>query len=169
MARLDQELTARLERLATSEGVELVAVEVMGTARKPIVRLVLDREASGVSLADCETVSRQASVLLDAYDPFPGSFTLEVTSPGLDRKLYRDNDYVRFARQPVRARMRPGYPPPRLIDGVLEGKAEGVVRLRDDRGVLHELPAGELLDVRLAPFAQTAGAQKKPSGRKHQR
>jgi ribosome maturation factor RimP len=169
MARLDQELTARLERLAESEGIELVAVEVMGTARKPIVRLVLDREVGGVSLADCENVSRQASVLLDAYDPFPNAFTLEVSSPGLDRKLYRDNDYVRFAGQQVRARMRPGYPPPRLIDGVLEGKAEGVVRLRDDQGVLHELPASELLDVRLTPFAAPAQKQKKQSGRKHQR
>ena len=169
MARLDQELTARLERLAASEGVELCAVEVMGTARKPIVRLVLDREVGGVSLADCENVSRQASVLLDAYDPFPGTFTLEVTSPGLDRKLYRDKDYVRFAGQPVRARMRPGYPPPRLIDGVLEGKADGLVRVRDNKGVLHELPAGELLDVRLTPFAAAATAEKKHSGRKHQR
>jgi ribosome maturation factor RimP len=169
MARLDQELTARLERLAASEGVELCAVEVMGTARKPIVRLVLDREVGGVSLADCENVSRQASVLLDAYDPFPSAFTLEVTSPGLDRKLYHDKDYARFAGQPVRVRMRPGYPAPRLFDGALEGKADGVVRVRDDKGVLHELPASELLDVRLAPFSRVAEAQKKHSGRKQQR
>lgn len=169
MARLDHELVERLERLAAAEGVELVAVEVLGTARKPIVRLILDREPEGVSLADCELVSRQASVLLDAYDPFPGAFTLEVTSPGLDRKLYRDKDYTRFAGQPVRARMRPGFPPPRLIDGALEGRADGLVRVRDDKGVLHELPASEVLDVRLAPFRKSPGSSEKRSGRKHQR
>jgi ribosome maturation factor RimP len=169
MARLDPELMARLERLATSEGVELLAVEVAGTARKPMVRLVLDREVGGVSLADCENVSRQASVLLDAYDPFPGSFTLEVTSPGLDRKLYKDKDYVRFAGQLVRVRMRPGYPPPRVFDGTLEGKADGMVRVRDDKGTLHELLANEVLDVRLTPFKAASPAPSKGSGRKHQR
>jgi ribosome maturation factor RimP len=150
MARLPQDLLARLGRLAQGEGVELVAVEVGGTARKPVVRLVLDRESGGVTLSDCESVSRQASVLLDAYDPFPGTFTLEVSSPGLDRKLYSDKDFVRFGGHRVRVRMRPGWPAPRVIDGTLEGRAEGFVRVRDDAGVSHRLPEGNVLDARLA-------------------
>ncbi|MEW6337442.1 MAG: ribosome maturation factor RimP [Acidobacteriota bacterium] len=164
MGRLDENLTARLERLAAGEGLELLAVEVMGTARKPIVRLVLDRPEQGVSLEDCELVSRQASVLLDAHDPFPGSYTLEVTSPGLDRKLYSDNDYVRFSGQPVRVRMRPTWTrTSRLVEGVLEGRGEGVVRVRDRKGALVELPVDEVFETRLDPFAPGAT---EPGGRR---
>ncbi|OFV81802.1 MAG: hypothetical protein A2Y78_01635 [Acidobacteria bacterium RBG_13_68_16] len=151
MARLPQDLLARLGRLAQSEGIELVAVEVGGTARKPVVRLVLDREPAGVTLADCESVSRQASVMLDAYDPIPGKFTLEVSSPGLDRKLYNDKDFVRFEGRTVRIRMRPGWPAPRVFGGTLEGRADGFVRVRDHGGVTHRLPEGDVLDARLAP------------------
>jgi ribosome maturation factor RimP len=164
MARLDEELLARLERLAAGEGLELLAAEVTGTARKPTVRLVLDRPEKGVSLEDCELVSRQASVLLDAHDPFPGAYTLEVTSPGLDRKFYSDNDYVRFAGQPVRVRMRPTWTrTSRLIEGVLEGREGGVVRVRDRKGAVIELPEDELFETRLDPFAPGAAA---PDGRR---
>ena len=110
MARLSEDLMARLERLAASEGLELLAVEVGGTARRPVVRLFIDREQGGVLLAHCESVSRQASVLLDVHDPFPGTFTLEVSSPGIDRKLYNENDFTRFAGSPVRVRMKPTWP-----------------------------------------------------------
>ena len=151
MARLPEDLLARLGRLAQGEGVELLAVEVAGTARKRVVRLILDREPGGVTLADCEAVSRQASVLLDAYDPFPGAFTLEVSSPGLDRKLYNDKDFVRFEGFKVRVRMRPGWSPPRLIEGTLKGRADGFVRVRDGAGVTHRLPEGDVHDTRLAP------------------
>jgi ribosome maturation factor RimP len=154
MAQLPEDLLARLGRLAHGEGVELVAVEVGGTARKRVVRLVLDREPGGVTLADCESVSRQASVLLDAYDPFPGAFTLEVSSPGLDRKLYSDKDFLRFEGRAVRVRMRPGWPPPRVVEGTLEGRREGVVRVRDHAGVTHALPEGDMLETRLTPFKE---------------
>lgn len=151
MAHLPEDLLARLGRLAQGEGVELVAVEVGGTARKRVVRLVLDREPGGVTLPDCEVVSRQASVLLDAYDPFPGAFTLEVSSPGLDRKLYNTNDFVRFEGRAVRVRMRPGWPAPRVIEGTLQGRSEGFVRVRDRAGVTQQLPEGDVLETRLAP------------------
>jgi len=164
MGRLAEELEARLARLATSEGTELLAIEVVGPARKPTVRLVLDREG-GVSLADCERVSRQASVLLDAYDPFPGAFTLEVTSPGLERKFYSEQDYVRFAGQPVRVRMRPTWPQSRLIEGVLVARGQGVVRIRDREGTEHALPEEEVFETRLAPFLKLEPPRRRHHGR----
>jgi ribosome maturation factor RimP len=157
MARLPQEVLERLEKLAAGEGLELLAVEVMGTARRPTVRLVLDREG-GVSLGDCESVSRQASALLDTYDPFPGRWELEVTSPGVERKFYQERDWERFAGQPVRVRLRPTWTGNRLVEGVLVGKSEGVVRVRDRREVVHELPEGQVFETRLAPFAEQADA-----------
>jgi len=166
MAHLSEDLLARLGRLAEGEGLELVAVEVGGTARTPVVRLILDREPGGVTLADCESVSRQASVLLDAYDPFPGAFMLEVSSPGLERKLYTDKDFVRFTGNAVRVRMRPSFPAPRVFNGNLEGRTGGTVRVRDRAGVTHELPAGEVFETRLAPHLDEMQAPAKRRGRK---
>ena len=155
MGRLPEDLLAGLERLARSEGLELLAVEVAGTARTPTVRLVLDREG-GVSLGDCENVSRQASVLLDTHNPFPDAFTLEVTSPGLERKFYKQEDYTRFAGQAVRVRMRPSWRGSKTVDGVLEGKQGGMVRVRDRQDLLLELPEIEVFETRLQPFAAAA-------------
>ncbi len=165
MTKLSEDLVGRLGRLAASEGLELLAVEVGGTARRPVVRLVLDRYPGGVSLADCESVSRQASALLDAYDPFPGAFTLEVSSPGIDRKLYSDNDFVRFAGSAVRVRMKPTWPAPRVLEGFLEGRAAGVILLRDGAGVTHELPEREVFETRLDAHAADEGKRPKQRGR----
>jgi ribosome maturation factor RimP len=166
LARLADELLGRLERLATSEGVELVAVEMGGTAHKAIVRLVLDRADGAISLADCELVSRQASVLFDAYDALQGPFTLEVSSPGLERKLYNDKDFTRFSGRAVRVRMRPSWPPPRVIAGVLEGRADGFVKVRDAAGVVAELPEAEVSETRLAPQPEEPAQRPRRRGRK---
>ena len=157
MARLSQEVLERLEKLAAGEGLELLAVEVMGVARRPTVRLVLDREG-GVSLGDCESVSRQASALLDTYDPFQGRWDLEVTSPGLERKFYQERDWERFAGRTVRVRLRPTWTGNRLVEGVLVGRSEGVVRVRDRHEVVHELPEQQVFETRLVPFAEEAAA-----------
>ncbi len=166
MAHLPEELVARLERLARSEGLELVAVETAGSARRPVVRLVIDRPV-GVTLAECELVSRQASVILDTEDPFPGAYTLEVSSPGLDRKLYKDADFQRFAGETVKVRMRPTWSGPRTLVGTLAGRDGGVVRVSDDSGVEHALPHSEIFEVRLAPFAKPAA--RAPKGKRTQR
>jgi ribosome maturation factor RimP len=166
MAHLSEDLLARLGRLAEGEGLELVAVEVGGTARKPVVRLVLDREPGGVTLADCEAVSRQASVLLDAHDPFPGAFTLEVSSPGLERKLYSEKDFIRFEGRGVRVRMCPSWPAPRVFEGTLKGRAGGAVVMTDRAAVTHELPEHEIFETRLAPHLDETEAPLKHRGRK---
>jgi ribosome maturation factor RimP len=160
MAKLAEDLVTRLERLAQSEGMELLAVEVGGTARRPVVRLILDRDAGGVSLGDCENLSRQASLLFDAYDPFPSAFTLEVSSPGLDRKLYRDKDFTRFAGAAVRVRMKPTWPPPRVVEGTLVGRSGGHVRVLDGTGVERLLPEGEVFDTRLVPQLEPAARKR---------
>jgi ribosome maturation factor RimP len=164
VTKLQQELIERLERLAADEGTELLAVDVVGIARSPTVRLVLDRPEGGVTLADCERVSRQASVLLDAYDPFPGRYNLEVTSPGLDRKLYRPEDYLRFAGRQVLVRMRPTWKGGKQVRGALGAVADGYVALLDHTGEVAQLPETEIFEIRLAPFSEEA-----PTGRRGKR
>ncbi|HPS77320.1 MAG TPA: ribosome maturation factor RimP [Thermoanaerobaculaceae bacterium] len=169
MAQLNEELTTRLERLAAAEGLELVHVEIVGTARKPVVRLFIDREPGGVTLDDCENVSRQASALLDAYDPMPGAFTLEVSSPGLDRKLYSERDWVRFAGQAVRVRMRPGWKGTRTLDGVIVGLQGDVAVIECLDGTRPSLPVNEMLEARLSPFGPVSRALEQQQGRKQKR
>jgi ribosome maturation factor RimP len=166
MAQLPEELMAQLGRLVASEGMELVAVEVTGGFRRPVVRLVLDRPA-GVTLADCELISRQASVILDTHDPFPAAYSLEVTSPGLDRKLYNEIDFNRFAGEMVKVRMRPTWRGQRVLTGVLNGIAGGAVRVADSPDTEHLLPLHEIFEARLAPFAKPPGSPAK--GKRKQR
>ena len=166
MAHLPEELLARLARLAEGEGLELVAVETAGSARRPVLRLVLDKP-DGVTLAECELVARQASVILDTDDPFPRAYSLEVSSPGLDRKLYGEKDYVRFAGETVKVRMRPAWQGPRAFTGVLEGMAGGAVRVADDTGNEVAFPLNEIFEVRLAPFAKPVAHA--PKGKRKQR
>jgi ribosome maturation factor RimP len=85
------ELLPELEQVAESAGCELVHAELKGT----VLRLILDKP-EGVTLADCERVSKQVSALLDVLDFGSQRYVLEVSSPGLDRPLYRPRDYERF-------------------------------------------------------------------------
>lgn len=151
--KLAEELVARLSRLAADEGADLLAVETSGTARRVRVVVILDHE-EGVTLQQCERVSRQASVLLDAYDPFPGPFTLEVSSPGLDRKFYSSDEYQRFAGEDVKVRMKPGWPGKRVVEGRLAGVRDGQVQVEDLDGTVHLLPQQQVFETRLAPFLQ---------------
>lgn len=91
-AIIDETLRSELEAVAEAAGCELLHVDFGGG----VLRLTLDRAMGSVTLDDCATVSRQASALLDVLDFDPGRYVLEVTSPGLDRPLYRPEDYDRF-------------------------------------------------------------------------
>ena len=94
--RIVDHARAIAERVASSEGLEVVDVEWSGSGRRGALRIFIDK-AGGVSLSDCETVSKQVSIILDVEDVIPdGAYTLEVSSPGLDRKLVKPSDYERF-------------------------------------------------------------------------
>jgi ribosome maturation factor RimP len=82
------------ERVAASEGLEVLEVEMRG-GRPALLRIVIDKEA-GVTHQDCETVSRQMSAILDVEDLIAHSYTLEVSSPGAERKLTREGEFARF-------------------------------------------------------------------------
>jgi ribosome maturation factor RimP len=87
------EITPQIEEVAQAAGCELVHAEVKGG----VLRLFVDRLEGGVTLADCQLVSKQVSALLDVLDFGTGRYVLEVSSPGLDRQMYKPADYDRFA------------------------------------------------------------------------
>ena len=109
-------------------GMELVQVEVKREPGGAIVRLFIDK-LGGVTLDDCSRVSRQLSAQLDVDDPFEHRYTLEVSSPGLDRPLYGPRDYERFAGRMVRVTAYEPIDGQRRFVGRLLGLVEGTVRL----------------------------------------
>ena len=98
-ASLTTELLAELTAVAEAQGCELLHADF----RSGTLCLILDREG-GVRLEDCEAVSKQASAVLDVADFGSGRYTLEVSSPGLDRQLYGPRDFDRFQGRRVRVR-----------------------------------------------------------------
>lgn len=105
--RLRDLLTATVERL----GYDLVAVEWTGSTRGRVLRLSIDKPG-GVDADDCARTSEQVSPLLDAEDPIEGRYTLEVSSPGIERPVQRPQDYARFRGFRVKLRLIEGHIPP---------------------------------------------------------
>jgi ribosome maturation factor RimP len=96
------EIMPELASVAATSGCELLHAEIKGG----VMRLILDKPEGGVTLADCQLVSKQVSHLLDVLDFGAGRYVLEVSSPGLDRQLYRPGDYDRFAGRLARVTLQ---------------------------------------------------------------
>jgi len=97
-----EKVTAIAERVAASEGLEIVEVDFKGSGRRRVLRIVIDKP-SGVTHADCETISQQVGTILDIEDVVPGgSYQLEVSSPGVERKLTKPKDFERFTGRKIR-------------------------------------------------------------------
>jgi ribosome maturation factor RimP len=107
------------EPLVANEGMEIVDVEYHREPRGATLRLFLDRDG-GVSLDDLAPFSRRVGDLLDAYDVVPGSYTLEVSSPGINRRLRTPEHFRRFIGRKVRIRTRAPIDGRRVFTGVLE-------------------------------------------------
>ena len=93
------------ERVAIDHGVELVHAEVAGPENNPIVRIFIDKP-QGVTHEDCSAVSTHLGTILDVEDFIHASYTLEVSSPGLERGLYKRADYERFAGSNAKLKTR---------------------------------------------------------------
>jgi len=145
---LNATLTEQLRSLVASEGLALVTTEMVGTGAKSILRLVVDGP-DGVTLDQCATISHQASALLDVEDPLAHGYTLEVSSPGLDRKLYSEEDFKRFSGQRINVRMAPSFRQHRTVAGELLGFEDGVVSINTDSGERVDLPFDEVFEARL--------------------
>lgn len=146
---IQQQLREELAAVAADAGCDLLEAGFHGG----VLRLVLDHP-EGVTLAHCETVSRQASALLDVSDFGPGRYTLEVSSPGLDRKLYGTSDYERFRGERVKVTWRSPEAGKRTIVGGLEGfrpEQGGALLVAGEDGAQHEIRINDLVEARLEP------------------
>jgi ribosome maturation factor RimP len=127
-------IEAIAQRVAESEGLEVVQVEVLGGGGSRVVRIFIDKPG-GVSHADCALVSEQVGAILDVEDVIPGGrYNLEISSPGLERKLVKPQDYERFQGKKAKVTLREPVENQRHWEGVLAGVADGVISLDAEGG-----------------------------------
>ncbi len=149
-----QEVASKIEEIARrvteSEGMEVVEVEVKGGGGARLVRISIDKP-EGVSHADCELVSQQVGTILDVEDVVPGGrYTLEVSSPGIERKLVKPGDYQRFVGKRAKINLR------RPVDGRMHW--EGTLAGFDDGNIALETGPGKTIHF---PFEQVQKANLK--------
>lgn len=158
-----ERLIALLEGEAAGHGMDIVDVEVVGSAKAPVVRVRIDHADEDAPTITLDEVTEQTAWVSDAVeraDPFPGAYTLEVSSPGLSRPLRRPHDFERFAGEQVQlqTRAREGR---RRYTGRLVGIEDGRVALETDEGKVSFAPE-EIRSCTIKPdFAALAKAPKK--------
>ncbi len=127
-------------RVAEPEGLEVVEVEVLGGGGSRLVRISIDK-SQGVTHGDCEFVSQQVGTILDVEDAIPGGrYTLEVSSPGLERKLLSPKDFQRFQGRKARITLVDPVEGRRNWDGTLAGFEDGAVALETGPGTTLRFP-----------------------------
>jgi len=150
MASVHERLVAMLEPLVENLGYELVLLEFNAHKGSALVRLYIDAVA-GVTLGDCERVSREVEGVLDVQDPIPQNYRLEVSSPGLDRPLVKPAHFERFAGKVTRVQLVAPKAGRRKFQGVLRGLKEGQVVLDTADAGTVELKLDEIERARLVP------------------
>ncbi len=157
-------LTELLEPVVESLGCQLWGLEYHSAGkRRGILRLYIDKQ-DGVGLSDCERVSRQVSSVLDVEDPIQGEYTLEVSTPGMDRPLYTIEQFAQFAGEQVKLKLRVPFEGRRLFAGLLTGTEEDEVKLVvDDEEYL--FPIESIDKANVVPNFSSPKSEKKLKGK----
>jgi ribosome maturation factor RimP len=125
METYEQKITELAEPLAAAEGMEVVMAECLKMQSGWLVRVYIDKEG-GVAVDDCALISDRLGDVLNVYDVPPGQYTLEVSSPGLDRPLHRDKDFVKYCGSRVHLRLAEKLEGRRDFRGELVAYEDGV-------------------------------------------
>ncbi len=138
-----------LDPILRSLGLDLWDLEFQKQGPKWLLRVYIDREiGGGVTLSDCETVSRDLGTALDVEDIIPHAYTLEVSSPGLDRALSKPEHFIRFEGSLVKIKTYQPINGQKVFRGKLRGLADKIVSI--------ELESGEMLQIALENIAKTS-------------
>jgi ribosome maturation factor RimP len=149
VASKDQQITDMLQSTVEALGFDLWGVEYQSQGKHSLVRLYID-SPNGINVGDCAAVSEQASSLLDVEDPITGEYTLEVSSPGMDRLLFKLDQYPGYVGEIVELRLRSPFEGRRKFKGILKGIEGGDVVIQvDDHEYL--LPHSAIDKARVQP------------------
>lgn len=151
------ELTNLLTPVVTDLGLECLGVEYSPSQGSGLVRVYIDAASRAVTVDDCEAVSRQVSATLDVNDPIPGRYTLEVSSPGLDRPLYTSGQFSRIKGQVAKVEVNLAIAGRRRFQGpIVAVEGEDVILEQD--GIPVRIAHGNIHKAKLVPqFDEPAG------------
>lgn len=149
MRQQEQEIYTLIEPAVTLLGYELLGVRYSTSGKRATLRVYIDSE-HGITVADCERVSYQVSGLLDVHDPVPGRYTLEISSPGLDRPLFFPGHFERFKGHRVSIKLGLPLDGRRKFSGELRGCHDGKVVVWSD-DTEYVLPLDMINSARLLP------------------
>ena len=150
-----EHIRAIAERVAASRGLTVWEIQSRRESSGHVVRVFIDRPGpaatpeDSVSIEDCEQVNREMSTILDVEDPLPFAYTLEVSSPGLDRPLRGEDDYRRFAGRLAKVVVSEAVDNQKAFEGRLRGVDGSDVLLEAPNGRMHRLPLGLITRGRL--------------------
>ena len=142
-------VTALAEPVVKEMGLELWDVRFEKEGASWYLRLFIDKEG-GVSIDDCEAVSRALEAKLDEKDPIEQAYVLEVSSPGIDRPLKKDADFIRFQGEIIDVKLYKAVDGQKQFQGKLLGLNDGVISLEEEDGTVREFVQKDTADVRLA-------------------
>lgn len=144
---MSDQLTELIQPVVEGLGCELWGIERQSSGRSSTLKVYIDAEV-GVDIEDCARISRQLSSLLDVEEPLKGEYTLEVSSPGMDRRLFRQDQFEAFAGSKVRIQLKRSYEGQRKYSGLLKGMdGDEVILGFDDEEILFPLEAIEKANV----------------------
>lgn len=142
LTRKERELLDALAPIAGENGVEIVTVEIVGSKKAPTIRVYIDTD-NGVSFDELASAQVWINQLMDEIDPFPGAYTLEVSSPGIDRPLRTPEHFERFAGEVAVIIMKAPIDGRAKWTGKLAGVDDGQALLEVD-GIVERLPISDM-------------------------
>lgn len=145
----EQKVLPYLEPIAAENAVELVDLEFVKEGANWYLRVYIDKEG-GVTIDDCEAVSRALEAKLDADDPIEQAYILEVSSPGIDRPLKKDADFVKYQGETVDVKLYKAKDGRKQFQGKLLGLAEDVLSIEEEDGETLAFERKDVASVRLA-------------------
>ena len=155
VAKEIEQVRAIAERVTRSHGLEVWDIVSRRESSGQVIRVFIDRPGpaatpeESVSIEDCAEVSREIGTILDVEDPLPSAYTLEVSSPGLDRPLRGAEDYRRFAGRLAKIVVSEAVDNQKAFEGRLRGVEDSAVLLEGPRGRMHRLPMQLITRARL--------------------
>jgi ribosome maturation factor RimP len=150
-----ERIRAVAERVVASHGLELFDVQLRRESIGPVVRVFIDRPGpsgtpdDSVGIEDCARVSREMSAILDVEDPIDRAYTLEVSSPGLDRPLRHEGDFRRFAGRLAKITVEPAVDGQKHFAGRIEGVEDGAVLFEAEGRKHHRIPLNAIKRAKL--------------------
>lgn len=161
MSRKETEklLVAALEPIAEREGYELVAIFVTGQTSHPVVSVLLDTEG-GIDLEQLAAANRWVEAAVEECGVVSGAYTLEVSSPGIDRPLRKSSDFERFAGSEVIVKTPPSPGERAVWRGTLTGLVGGDVIIVDERGDEHRVPFADIVSAHIKGVIDFSGNER---------